>query len=612
MGTLQVSGTGMDLFIGRAGAHGEITVYNGAWLDARKATEILNGRLTLYPHAQSQQAKDEYVIDNGGTLAFIAEHDRVATITGTTLALELGANSTLELMLTGDFDINDSWTLMTGLSTIGGVQGGDGTGVFGNVVSPQGFGFEITYTPQSASGAGDGTLVATLKSAVAIPVIPPDLYNVPVTTPLQWKAGSLTNVTGYDVYFSTDPNLPESSRVVTNQLVNSYDPPGDLAYGTVYFWRVDAHEPNEMGDQIRKGGLWSFTTEPPTPQVLVHPDPLQIIAAGGTAELTVDVLNGEFFQWYKEGDPAPLTNGGDISGADTATLTISNLERADEGFYYCQVSNTLSQETAVSNAGRIMTQRMVAHWTFEDTLVDEVDGWTGVYVDPATGIEETPVFVPVVNDANEPAGKAIEFFDDGKNVRIHDPADPEYFNFYTHGMTVSCWIKTDVVNGGATMVSKQKPNAWDGWVLQNPDNPQFTIQRMTDETVAGPDSLTDGKWHMVTGSFDGKSIRLYVDATLVDVSAENTELLLTPGDALVIGANNPDGGGSFDGLIDDVQIWNYAIDPIEIARLYATKTGRPACTQIPPFDLDGNCVVDLNDIVLFAGQWAVSNVVNPD
>ncbi|MCD6393681.1 MAG: LamG domain-containing protein, partial [Planctomycetes bacterium] len=208
--------------------------------------------------------------------------------------------------------------------------------------------------------------------------------------------------------------------------------------------------------------------------------------------------------------------------------------------------------------------------------------------------------------------KAIAFFDDGKNVQIHDPADPEYFNFYTMGMTVSCWIKTDVANGGATMVSKQRPNAFDGWVLQNPDNPQFTIQRMTDETVAGSDSLTDGQWHMVTGRFDGTSIRLYVDATLVDVSEDNVETLLVPGDALVIGANNPDGGGSFDGMIDDVRIWNYAIDPIEIAQLYTTLTGESACTEVPPYDLDGNCVVDLNDIALFVGQWPVSNWVHPD
>lgn len=162
------------------------------------------------------------------------------------------------------------------------------------------------------------------------------------------------------------------------------------------------------------------------------------------------------------------------------------------------------------------------------------------------------------------------------------------------------------------MLSKQKANAFDGWSLRNPNNPDFTIQRATEETVVGPESLTDGEWHMVTGQYDGRFIKLYVDATLVDVSEENVETLVLPGDALVIGANNPDGGGSFDGLIDDVRIWNYAIDPIEIAQLYVTLTGEPACTEIPPYDLDGNCIVDLNDIALFAGQWTVSNWVHPD
>lgn len=618
IGTLQVSGGGMDMFVGRAGAYGEATIRNGAWLDARKATEILNGRLTFHPHAESQNAKDEYVVDNGGTLAFITEGPDVATIVGTTLKLELGSNSTLELLLTGDFTMNDSWVLMTDISTIGGVNGGDGTGVFGTVSSPQGFGFDIAYTPESAAGDGDGTLVATLASAVALPVIPPDLENVPIGTTLEWKPGSIGPITGYDVYFGTDPNelSPNwfgNNKVVSKSLQISYTPPALLPYDTLHYWRVDVYESNPGGEDIlHTGGVWSFTTEPPTPQVLGHPELLQIIAPGGTARLTVATLNGEFFKWFKEGDATPLANGDDISGADTETLSISNLEKADEGFYYSEVTNTLSEEKAVSNSGRIMTQRMVAHWTFEDTLVDEVDGWTGLYVDPATGLGETPVYVTLVGDANELDGKAIEFFDDDKNIRIHNPADPEYFNFYTLGMTVSCWIRTDVVNGGATMVSKQRSNAWDGWSLRNPDNPDFTIQRATDETVAGPDSLTDGQWHMVTGRFDGTSIRLYVDATLVDVSEDNAEPLLVPGDALVIGANNPDGGGSFDGLIDNVRIWNYAIDPIEIAQLYVTMTGEPACTEIPPYDLDGNCVVDLNDIALFAEQWAVSNWVDPD
>lgn len=617
MGTLQVSGTGVDMFVGNADGTGTVIVYNGGFLDVRKRTLIQNGKLTYHPHVVPSATKDKVIVDNAGTLAFITEHADVGTIAGSTVAIELGSNSTLELLLTGDFDLNDSWTLIQGITTIGGVSDGDGTGVFGNVVSPQGFGFDIAYTPQSAAGAGDGTIVAALTSAVALPVIPPDIENVPVATTLEWKPGSIGPITGYDVYFGTDPNelSPNwfgNNKIVSKSLQTSYTPPAPLDYDTPHYWRVDVYESNPGGEDIlHTGSVWSFTTEPPTPQILAHPQILQILAAGSTAEISIETLNGEFFQWFKEGDATPLANGGDISGADTDTLSIGNLEKADEGFYYCEVTNTLSPEKATSNSGRVMTQRMVAHWTFEDTLVDEVDGWQGRYIDPATGLEETPVYVDLIEDVNAIDGKAIEFFDDGKNVQIHDPADPDYFSFHHFGITVSCWIKTDVVNGGATMLSKQRSNAFDGWSLRNPNNPDFTIQRATEETVVGPESLTDGEWHMVTGQYDGRFLKLYVDATLVDVSEENVETLVLPGDALVIGANNADGGGSFDGLIDDVRVWNYAVDPLEIARIYSFMTGESVCTELIRLDLNGDCVVDEKDLMLFAGQWLRDNTVRP-
>jgi len=610
-GTLQVSGGGVDLFIGDGTGQGTVTVYDGGFLDARKATEILTGTLTIYPHAVSQLAKDEYVVD-AGTLRFITDGPTVSTILGRTLALELGPASTLEVILTGTFDIGDQWTLFEGVSTIGGVAGAPG-GVFGHVVCPQGD-LEVTYTPQSSAGAGDGTVVVTLVGATALPVRPSTFENIPVTTDLAWKPGSISPVAAYDVYFSTDPNLPPESKIVDRALVTSVDPtPGaDLAYETTYYWRVDVYEPNEPNPVRHEGPLWSFTTQPPVPQIAVHPEPLQIVAAGQTATVRVEALNGEFYQWFKQGQTEPLANGGDISGADTDTLQIANLDREDEGFYYCVVSNSLSSETATSNPGRIMTQRLIGWWTLDETLVDAVDGWEGHFMDPATGQEQDPVYRPVVNDANELIGQAVAFTGDGRHIRIDDSADPDYFNFYALGMTVSCWIKTDVAQPGATMVAKQRPNAFDGWALMNPDVPQYTIRRTTDPMVEGPEALTDGQWHMVTGRYDGRFLTLYVDATEVDVSLENVEPLVLPGDPLVIGADNADGGGSFTGLIDDVRLWNYAIDPLEIAQLYVDRTGKPACMSQPQYDLDGDCVVDLADIHMFVEQWLVSNRVDPD
>jgi hypothetical protein len=57
-----------------------------------------------------------------------------------------------------------------------------------------------------------------------------------------------------------------------------------------------------------------------------------------TATFTVGIIgDGATFQWYKDGVGA-LSDGGNVSGATTATLTLSNVSTADAGDYYVIVS----------------------------------------------------------------------------------------------------------------------------------------------------------------------------------------------------------------------------------------------------------------------------------
>ena len=58
---------------------------------------------------------------------------------------------------------------------------------------------------------------------------------------------------------------------------------------------------------------------------------------GTTITLTVVVTGYDTFQWFGPGDTM-LNNGGRISGAQTATLTITNAMTADAGDYYVNVA----------------------------------------------------------------------------------------------------------------------------------------------------------------------------------------------------------------------------------------------------------------------------------
>ena len=87
----------------------------------------------------------------------------------------------------------------------------------------------------------------------------------------------------------------------------------------------------------------------------------QNVGAGATATFTVEAtgdveLSGLTYQWQKNG--VDLTNGGDISGATTATLTIIHADSNDEGSYRCVVtggcgSATSSAATLDGGAGNL-------------------------------------------------------------------------------------------------------------------------------------------------------------------------------------------------------------------------------------------------------------------
>ncbi len=91
--------------------------------------------------------------------------------------------------------------------------------------------------------------------------------DVPRDATLNWKAGQYPSI--HDVYFGTvfaDVNSASRTAakgvlVSQGQADTTFDPPGSLAYGQTYYWRID--EVNKSPDAtVSKGTIWSFTAEP--------------------------------------------------------------------------------------------------------------------------------------------------------------------------------------------------------------------------------------------------------------------------------------------------------------------------------------------------------------
>jgi hypothetical protein len=66
--------------------------------------------------------------------------------------------------------------------------------------------------------------------------------------------------------------------------------------------------------------------------------------------------------------------------------------------------------------------------------------------------------------------------------------------------------------------------------------------------------------------------------------------------------------GRYDGLIDDFQIYDYALSAEEVAYLASDGTGQLEQATAPPADFDSSGVVDLGDYAILAMQWLDSQL----
>ena len=101
---------------------------------------------------------------------------------------------------------------------------------------------------------------------------------------------------------------------------------------------------------------------------------------------------------------------------------------------------------------------------------------------------------------------------------------------------------------------------------------------MSDHDLRGPASLPLDTWTHLAATYDGATLRLYVDGSLAG-SVAATGAIATSAGALRIGGNTL-WGEYFQGLIDEVRVYNRALSQAELqadmARGAATDSRNPS------------------------------------
>lgn len=180
---------------------------------------------------------------------------------------------------------------------------------------------------------------------------------------------------------------------------------------------------------------------------------------------------------------------------------------------------------------------------------------------------------------------------DGINDYVTIPHSPAY---ELDEGSISIWFNSTRLADFDTLFSKDASFSAEGGHLTidftAADQIEVRLQRSTApaNNIVGSSGLVldDGDWHHVVFTFGSGGMALYVDGALQDTNPYTGGMRGEPGDTpnrepIALGASrtgsNPGSaapsGGYFDGLMDDVEIFNTALTAAEVTDLYQSYDG---------------------------------------
>ena len=183
-------------------------------------------------------------------------------------------------------------------------------------------------------------------------------------------------------------------------------------------------------------------------------------------------------------------------------------------------------------------------------------------------------------------GKALSF--DGENdcVTVADAEDLRI----TEELTVEAWVKARSLSDQPIIYKDSyghKGHQLAIGLYETGRAEAFLAEGYEGEydTVEGSESLEANVWTHLAFTYDGGEMRLYVNGVLVDDKGHSEGAPWAEGD-LVIGCNPNYSPERFDGLIDEVRVYNRALNDGEIAADLGAGLQTPSRTPVAAYSFD--------------------------
>ena len=352
---------------------------------------------------------------------------------------------------------------------------------------------------------------------------------------------------------------------------------------------------------------------PGAPPAITQDPQSTVGPANGVVTLTVKATGDNLtYQWRKNefGNVTPKTvvNGGGISGANSATLTLSGLSAEDEGVYSVAVFNAagsvISKNAAVHISAYNIQDQLASYW--------KLDEKTG-----ASAANTVSSGKPVAFTGGTPTWGIGQV---GGSAKL-DGATYGAVASYTPAKTAisgSAWVNAAAGAGANEVIFRNALGDMvpRGGQVTGVKFGQFELRLVFDgnsgslfpeariqigpnvAVVTSTTALPTGAWHQVAFSADGAQLRLYVDGAQVAFTDYLANINTPDVPDITVGAQlnysdttdptSPVGPDTtnpnyFNGSIDELALWDRVLTADEVSAVYqANKAGKDLTTVTEP------------------------------
>ena len=266
------------------------------------------------------------------------------------------------------------------------------------------------------------------------------------------------------------------------------------------------------------------------------------------------------------------TNSVQLTTANGDTLMaqfVTKVVQVETAFGNFKLPVHLIRHLTISPAGKPgqMREGLVALWAGEGNASDSIGANNGTLVNGVSFVAGN-------------VGQAFSF--DGASY-VSIPNSPS-LDAFTTNITIESWLKGNQLTANSDwkgIVTKGN-SSWRLQATSRANTVYFGADGVSPNgDLYGSRNVNDGRWHHVAAVYDGAYMFLYVDGTL-DVSQPATGSISQNSNPACIGANAKayvpscgcnEPGYFFNGLIDEVSIYNRALTASEIQADYEAGKG---------------------------------------